>query len=93
MDTHRLLAIVEYDGTDFEGFQIQARRRTVQGELEKTLHKITGDKIRVIGAGRTDTGCPWHMRFPRPSVFLPKISNPARINWGGILEESRVVRV
>ncbi len=39
------------------------------------------------------TGCPWHMRFPRPSVFLPKISNPARINWGGILEESRVVRV
>ena len=36
--------------------------------------------------------CSWHIRFPRPSVFLPKISNPARINWGGILEESRVVR-
>ncbi|MBM3128067.1 MAG: tRNA pseudouridine(38-40) synthase TruA [Chloroflexi bacterium] len=56
MDKYRLLAIVEYDGTDFEGFQIQARKRTVQGELERALHQITGEKIRVIGAGRTDTG-------------------------------------
>jgi tRNA pseudouridine38-40 synthase len=52
----RLLAIVEYDGTDFQGFQIQARKRTVQGELERALHQITGEKIRVIGAGRTDSG-------------------------------------
>ena len=52
----RLLAIVEYDGTEFEGFQIQKRRRTVQGELEKSLHQITGEKIRVTGAGRTDSG-------------------------------------
>lgn len=52
----RLLAIVEYDGTEFAGFQIQKRGRTVQGELERALHKITGEKIRVIGAGRTDTG-------------------------------------
>jgi tRNA pseudouridine38-40 synthase len=52
----RLLAIIEYDGTDFEGFQIQKRRRTVQGELEKALRQITGEKIRVTGAGRTDTG-------------------------------------
>ena len=52
----RLLAIIEYDGTEFEGFQIQKRRRTVQGELVKVLHQITREKIRVIGAGRTDTG-------------------------------------
>lgn len=52
----RLLAIVEYDGTDFEGFQVQGRGRTVQGEMERALHKITGEKIRVTGAGRTDTG-------------------------------------
>jgi tRNA pseudouridine38-40 synthase len=52
----RLLAIIEYDGTEFEGFQIQARRRTVQGELEKALRQITGENIRVVGAGRTDTG-------------------------------------
>lgn len=52
----RLFAIVEYDGTDFEGFQLQKRKRTVQGELERALHKITGVPTRVIGAGRTDTG-------------------------------------
>jgi tRNA pseudouridine38-40 synthase len=52
----RLFAIIEYDGTDFEGFQVQARKRTVQGELEHALLQITGAKIRVIGAGRTDAG-------------------------------------
>lgn len=52
----RLLAIVEYDGTDFEGFQIQARKRTVQAELERALRRVTGETIRVTGAGRTDTG-------------------------------------
>lgn len=56
MDTRRIFAIVEFDGTDFEGFQIQKGRRTVQGELERALHKITGKAVRVIGAGRTDTG-------------------------------------
>lgn len=56
MDQRRLLAILEYDGTEFAGFQIQRGKRTVQGELERALHKITGEKIRVIGAGRTDTG-------------------------------------
>ncbi len=52
----RLLAVVEYDGTEFAGFQVQARTRTVQGELERALHQITGEKIRVVGAGRTDRG-------------------------------------
>lgn len=56
MEKYRLLAIIEYDGTEFAGFQIQARKRTVQGELERALQRITGEKIRVIGAGRTDRG-------------------------------------
>jgi tRNA pseudouridine38-40 synthase len=56
VDTRRLFAVLEYDGTDLAGFQIQRGKRTVQGELERALHKITGEKIRVIGAGRTDTG-------------------------------------
>lgn len=56
MNKRRLLAILEYDGTEFEGFQTQKRGRTVQGELERGLHQITGETIRVVGAGRTDTG-------------------------------------
>jgi tRNA pseudouridine38-40 synthase len=52
----RLWAVIEYDGTDFYGFQIQARERTVQGEIEQALEAITGEKRRVGGAGRTDRG-------------------------------------
>ena len=49
-------AIVEYDGSLFYGFQIQAKERTVQGEIEKCLNHITRQSIRVSAAGRTDTG-------------------------------------
>lgn len=53
---HRYRATVEYDGTDFLGYQIQAEGRTVQGELEKSLKQITQSTVRVDAAGRTDTG-------------------------------------
>jgi len=53
----RYRARVEYDGTDFAGFQAQAGRRTVQGELERVLAQVSGDRpIRVEAAGRTDAG-------------------------------------
>ena len=53
---YRYCAIVEYDGTDFLGYQIQASDRTVQGEIEKSLQKVTQSAIRIDGAGRTDAG-------------------------------------
>ena len=46
-----------YDGSDFKGYQKQPRCRTVQGELEKVLKKINGDKeVSVTASGRTDAG-------------------------------------
>jgi tRNA pseudouridine38-40 synthase len=51
-----LCATVAYDGTDFCGFQLQTGQRTVQGVLEDALATITQESIRVVGAGRTDSG-------------------------------------
>ena len=53
----RYAARVEYDGTDFAGFQVQPGARTVQGELEAALARISGgSRVRVVAAGRTDAG-------------------------------------
>ncbi len=48
---------LEYDGTNFNGWQIQdPKKRTVQGEIEKVLSQIFKKKCRLIGSGRTDSG-------------------------------------
>jgi len=53
----RYRARVEYDGTDFAGFQVQPGRRTVQGELEAALARLDpSGSSRVEAAGRTDAG-------------------------------------
>jgi len=48
--------VVEYDGTDFFGFQRQPGRRTVQGTLEWALSRIMKEPVSIVGAGRTDAG-------------------------------------
>jgi tRNA pseudouridine38-40 synthase len=45
-----------YDGSEFFGWQVQPGRRTVQSVVEAALQKVTGESIRVVAAGRTDTG-------------------------------------
>lgn len=52
----RIAAIVEYDGSDFSGWQLQDDDRTVQGCVEHALSKVANESIRVTVAGRTDTG-------------------------------------
>jgi len=47
---------IEYDGTDFCGWQIQPDVRTIQGEVEAALTQLTQENIRITAAGRTDSG-------------------------------------
>lgn len=52
----RIAFTVAYDGTRYQGFQVQRTGPTIQGELEAALRRLTGEAIRVTGAGRTDAG-------------------------------------
>jgi tRNA pseudouridine38-40 synthase len=47
---------IEYDGTEYAGWQVQPGRRTIQGEIEGALTRILRKPIRITGAGRTDQG-------------------------------------
>ncbi|MEW6615516.1 MAG: tRNA pseudouridine(38-40) synthase TruA [Thermodesulfobacteriota bacterium] len=48
--------VIEYDGTNYHGWQIQPNAVTIQETIEERLQKITQEEIRLIAAGRTDAG-------------------------------------
>ena len=67
-----------YDGTDYDGWQRQARGRSIQGELERALAEIEGRPVTVVGAGRTDAGV--HALGQVASVQLAhRIETPALV--------------
>jgi tRNA pseudouridine38-40 synthase len=51
-----ILLEIEYDGTDYFGWQYQPQKRTVQGAIENALNKILQEPIPLVGASRTDAG-------------------------------------
>ncbi|HTH52040.1 MAG TPA: tRNA pseudouridine(38-40) synthase TruA [Pyrinomonadaceae bacterium] len=48
--------LIQYDGTDFHGWQVQENDRTIQGELERVIGMIVDAEVSVVGSGRTDAG-------------------------------------
>ncbi len=48
--------LIQYDGTDFHGWQVQDNQRTVQGELQRVLTLLEDADVNVAGSGRTDAG-------------------------------------
>lgn len=96
-DTHRLRLTLHYDGSKFHGWQFQPDHRTVQGDLQAALARLTGRARTVVGSGRTDTGV--HATGQVASVDLPVRWDPAELRralnavlpgdvW---VEEARVV--
>ncbi len=58
---------IEYDGTDFAGWQVQPNARTVQETVQRAISRITGEpEITLVGSGRTDAGV--HARAQVASV-------------------------
>src|SRR5437588_10369341 len=70
-------AVVQYDGTDFEGFEVQRERPSIQGALEDALERVTQERIRLVGAGRTDAGV--HARAQVISFQAGWLHSPAAL--------------
>ena len=55
-EEQRVALVIQYQGTNFHGWQWQRDRRTVQAELEQAIASVLGYPVRIHGAGRTDAG-------------------------------------
>lgn len=82
MTERNLLLKVQYDGTNYHGYQIQPQAITVQKVIEDALSSITGEDIHINGCSRTDAGvhaveyaCSFVMEFPIPADRLPIVLN------------------
>lgn len=84
-----VLIKIEYDGTNFSGWQIQPHARTVQGEIEHVLKYIAMEDVHIHGTSRTDAGvhalgqcATFEWNCPMPVEKLPEVMN-RRFGAGG----------
>lgn len=85
---------LQYDGTDFHGWQMQPALRTVQGELTAALSLIDGREVVVHGSGRTDAGV--HAEGQVASVVLQRDITPAKLRAainGNVGKDLRAIEV
>ena len=65
--------VIEYDGTNYNGWQFQKNGSTIQKEIEKAIKRILKKNIRLIGSGRTDSGV--HAVGQSANFFCEKIKD------------------
>ena len=53
---YRYQILIEYEGTNFRGWQVQKKGKTVQGAIQEKISNLLKEKIILLGSGRTDTG-------------------------------------
>ncbi len=76
------MVTLSYDGTDYRGWQVQPGERTIQGELQEALGRVTGETPLPQGSGRTDAGvhalaqvASFELRAPIPAENLHRALN------------------
>jgi len=72
----RYFSIISYNGKPFHGWQIQPNAPTVQNTIEKLLFQLLQTKIKVVGAGRTDSGVHarnYVLHFDTDKIFQPNL--------------------
>jgi tRNA pseudouridine38-40 synthase len=85
---------IQYDGTDFHGWQVQENDRTIQGEIERVISSIEGEPVRVVGSGRTDAGV--HAEGQVANVILNKPYTPNKLQRainGNLWRDIRIINV
>lgn len=86
--------LIQYDGTDFHGWQMQENQRTVQGELVRVLSLLDGTEVVVNGSGRTDAGV--HAEGQVANAQLVKHFDPEKLRAavnGNLLRDVRILKV
>lgn len=76
----RILLTISYDGTDFCGYQIQPNGRTVEEVLNNAIFSLTGERVKLVASGRTDSGVHAYgqtVHFDTNSVIPPNKFAPA----------------
>ena len=81
MRVRTILLLIEYDGTDFAGWQLQPNGRSVQEVIEAALAELLGEPVRLHSAGRTDAGV--HARA-MPAHFATDSGLPLRAFRDGL---------
>lgn len=85
---------IQYDGTDFHGWQMQGSLRTVQGELTRALSLIDGRSVTVHGSGRTDAGV--HAEGQVASAQVQREITPQKLRGainGNLARDVRILAV
>jgi tRNA pseudouridine38-40 synthase len=83
---------IEYDGTDFVGWQRQPNGRSVQEILERTLSQLTGEKCDLVGAGRTDSGVHARGQVANVKIETKLLSADILRALNGMLPEDIAIR-
>jgi tRNA pseudouridine38-40 synthase len=86
--------LIQYDGTDFHGWQVQENQRTVQGELERTVSLLEDAEVHVVGSGRTDAGV--HAEGQVANIRLNRLFTPDKLRVainGNLWRDVRILNV